>query len=121
MQVTCTYSRHNLNHLKGIHACALATLCEFTSGLSLIRFLSAEKFRLILKSLQVEYHYQAKMDVVAYCELSRDAENEIRGLLEKDDQILRRIEVRVYDTSGNHICTAKMDWQLKRWEKVRSN
>ncbi|MBL7923979.1 MAG: DUF4442 domain-containing protein, partial [Bacteroidia bacterium] len=45
--------RQNKNHLQGMHACALATLCEYISGLSLARVLPAEEYRLILKSIHV--------------------------------------------------------------------
>src|SRR5689334_25303249 len=36
VSVRLPYRRKNLNHLKGIHACALATMAEFSSGIALI-------------------------------------------------------------------------------------
>ena len=36
IQISLPYRRSNMNHVKGIHACALATLCEYTVGLTLI-------------------------------------------------------------------------------------
>lgn len=35
-KISLPYKRKNLNHIKGIHACALATLAEYTSGLTLM-------------------------------------------------------------------------------------
>lgn len=118
--ITCPYIRKNMNHLKGIHACALATLCEYTCGLSLVRFLSPDKYRLILKSLTMHYHYQARMPVNARYELNEKEESDIRGHLDQNESLVRLFEVKVFDEDENHICTATAEWQLKRWEKVKS-
>lgn len=118
--ITCPYIRKNLNHLNGIHACALATLCEYTCGLSLVRFFSPDKYRLILKSLTMHYLYQARMPVNARYELSETEEAAIRKELDQSESVLRPFEVKVVDEAGNHICTATAEWQLKRWEKVKS-
>ncbi|MBL0097002.1 MAG: DUF4442 domain-containing protein [Bacteroidetes bacterium] len=37
--ISIPFIRKNKNHINGIHACALATLCEYISGLSLARAL----------------------------------------------------------------------------------
>jgi hypothetical protein len=55
----------NQNHIKGIHACLLATLCEYVSGLNLLLQLDPKEYRIILKNIQMTYHYQAKTDVSA--------------------------------------------------------
>ena len=52
------YRRRNLNHVNGLHACALATLTELSSGFLLAARLDPKKFRLILKRLEVDYLYQ---------------------------------------------------------------
>ena len=36
LTITANNVRSNQNHIKGIHACLLATLCEYVSGLSLL-------------------------------------------------------------------------------------
>jgi len=56
------YKKSNFNHIKGIHACALATLSEFTTGFLLLSRLDPKKYRIIMQNLNMEYHYQAKMD-----------------------------------------------------------
>src|SRR5215204_4635582 len=65
VKVLLPYRRSNLNHVKGIHACALATLCEYTIGITLLSMISEKEYRIILKNLSLEYLYQAKMDVTA--------------------------------------------------------
>ena len=50
VSVRLPYRRKNRNHLKGIHACALATAAEYASGLSLLLVFGTE-YRLIMKNL----------------------------------------------------------------------
>ena len=57
------YKRINFNHIRGIHACGLATIGEFSAGTCLIKNFGMEKYRVIMQTLHAEYHYQAKMDV----------------------------------------------------------
>ena len=47
--------RINRNHINGIHACALATAAEMCSGLSVLEQLDPKKYRLIMRSLHMEY------------------------------------------------------------------
>ena len=56
------YKRANFNHIRGIHACALATISEFTTGFLLLTKLDPKKYRLIMQSLHMDYYYQAKMN-----------------------------------------------------------
>ena len=58
--VSASYTRKNMNHIKGVHACLLATLCEYATGLSLLLHLSPKEYRVILKNINMTYHYQAK-------------------------------------------------------------
>ncbi len=73
------FIRANKNHINGIHACALATLCEYVSGLSLVRFLSPDKYRIILKDIHVIYHYQAKTKVNAQFQVDKILLEEINN------------------------------------------
>ena len=60
IKVHVPYRRINRNHIKGIHACALATAAEYCCGLALLEHLDPSRFRLIMKTLHMEYHYQAR-------------------------------------------------------------
>ena len=56
VKINLPYKRVNKNHINGIHACALATLSEYASGLTLARHLNRENVRLIMKDLKMTYH-----------------------------------------------------------------
>lgn len=115
------YKRKNLNHIKSIHACALATLCEYISGLALMSSISEKEYRIILKNIHMTYHYQAKMDVVASFSLPDGfIKNEIIEPLQVSGSVMKELIVEAYDSTKNHICTGKINWQIKKWEKVKT-
>ncbi len=111
----------NRNHIRGVHACVLATLCEYVSGLSILARLPPEEYRIILKSLQMTYHYQAKTAVTATFSLpSHTVEQEILLPLRTEEKIFREFTVSVHDTDHNLICTGLINWQIKNWKHVRT-
>ncbi len=115
------YSKRNFNHIRGLHACALATLSEFTTGFLLVTKLDGKKYRLIMQKLEMEYHYQGKMDATAEFAASDSwlSEN-IYGPLQSQDSVVVPCEVKVHDTAGNHLTTGRVYWQIKNWSKVRT-
>jgi len=114
------YTRNNLNHIKGIHACLLATLCEYVSGLSLLLHLSPKEYRIILKNISMTYHYQAKSDVFVKFKIDpKDIEENILNPLKNNDAVFKEFTVDVYDANNNHICTGLINWQIKPWEKAK--
>ncbi len=119
---TCLpYKRKNLNHIKGLHACALATLCEFTTGLYLISKLGFTDFRIILNNLSIDYQYQGKTDVFAEFSLSdKWIDDNITEPLHSEESVLINCPVEVFDTNENLICSAMVEWQLKEWKKVKT-
>jgi len=119
VSVRLPYKRKNLNHLKGIHACALATAAEYTSGISLLAAIGTD-YRLIMKNINMTYHYQAKMDVITSLSLDKKTlEEKVRSPLLTSDAVLFENTVEVYDLMTNHICTAVVEWQIKKWGKVK--
>lgn len=114
------FIRSNKNHINGIHACALATLCEYVSGLSLVRFFSADKYRIILKDIHIIYHYQAKTKVTAQFRADKILLDEINNQLQNSEAVIKEVNVEVYDANLNHICTGIITWQLKKWSKVKT-
>ncbi len=121
LQVILPYRKRNLNHLKGLHACALATLAEVSSGFLLVIRLNPKKYRLILQKLEVEYHYQGKMDAVS--EFTIDElwlEKKVITPLQNQDSIVLPCEVKIHDTEGNHLATGTAHWQIKNWQKVKT-
>jgi acyl-coenzyme A thioesterase PaaI-like protein len=116
------YWKINQNHLKGLHACALATLSEFTSGMTLTHRVRSGEFRLIMKELNMVYHYQGKTAVIAACELSNETiQKEISDPLKTQDATYLTMMVETYDEQRNHISTGKIVWQIKKWDKVKSS
>ena len=113
--------RKNQNHIKGIHACALATVCEYITGITLASCISEKEFRIILKNISMTYHYQAKMKVQATFSLSKEfIQSEIMEQLKTSDSIFKGLKVELHDIQNNHICTGLINWQIKKWEKVKT-
>ncbi len=115
------FKRRNLNHIKGIHACGLATVAEYCSGLLLLNKLNPAYYRLIMQSLEMQYHYQAKSDVHAVFTLSAsDFETQIQQPLQSQDIIYTKCTINLFDESQNHVATGITNWQIKSWEKVKT-
>jgi acyl-coenzyme A thioesterase PaaI-like protein len=115
------YKKRNMNHIRGLHACALATLSEFTTGFLLVSKLDAKKFRLIMQRLEMEYHYQGKMSATAEFLASEEwFFKNIYNPLETRDAVVVPCEVKIHDEQGNHLSTGKVFWQIKNWSKVRT-
>lgn len=120
LRMYAPYVKNNKNHIKGIHACLLATLCEYVSGLSMLINLSPKEYRIILKNINMTYHYQAKSEVYVEFKLSQEIiEKEILEPLKQQEAIYKEFPVEVYDSQKNHICTGLINWQIKAWKNVK--
>jgi acyl-coenzyme A thioesterase PaaI-like protein len=121
ISVVIPYWRINRNHIKGVHACALATAAEMASGLGLLEHLDPRKYRLILRSLRMDYHYQGKERVTA---VGRPDVSEIKlhvlDPLLTQDVVDHTSVVELHDRSGHHVATGTATWQVKDWSKVRT-
>ncbi len=115
------YKRKNLNHIKGIHACGLATCAEFASGFLLLTRLNPNQYRIIMESIEMTYHYQAKTDVIAKFNLTEEwLSTKILTPLKEKEAILIKCTIELYDTKNNHIATGTTNWQIKDWAKVKT-
>jgi acyl-coenzyme A thioesterase PaaI-like protein len=115
------YIKSNFNHLQGLHAGALMTISEFTSGILLLMNANPEKYRLILQKLEIEYFYQGKTDGFTSFSVEPDfLEKEVVLPLQTQDAVIVPCKVHTHDSEGNLLCTATVFWQLKSWEKVRT-
>ena len=115
------YIRKNLNHISGLHACALATVSEFTTGLMLMTRLPSSQYRLILQRLEMEYHFQGKMTAYGSFAISQAWINEnVISPLQKQESVVVPCEVKIHDSKGNHLTTGKVFWQIKDWSKVKT-
>lgn len=120
IQTKIPYKRKNQNHIKGLHACGLATAAEFASGLLLLYNFGFKKYRLIMKSIQVDYSFQAKSDAVANFELNQNEVKSFSQFIEKEGVGEFLCKINVNDEDGNLLCTVKTNWQIKLWEKVKT-
>lgn len=115
------YRKPNFNHIKGIHACALATLSEFTTGFLLLSKLDPKKYRLIMERIEMDYHYQAKMDATATFVISKEwLEELVFQPLQSSEKTSIDCEVNIHDHQRNHLSTGIIRWQIKSWQNVRT-
>lgn len=121
IRVHIPYWRINRNHIKGIHACALATAAEYGSGLALLEHLDARQYRLIMKRLQMDYHYQAKADAHAlFAPRADEIAAHVIEPLKASEAVLYTAQVELHDVKGNHLATGRITWQVKAWASVRT-
>jgi len=120
--VLLPYRKSNLNHLKGLHACALATASEMACGFLLISRLGMKNYRLILKSLEMKYLYQGKMNAFAKYQLDESYLNKmVIAPLETQDQVEIQCQVYIEDLSGNKLTEALATWQIKKWSSTKTH
>ncbi len=115
------FIRSNKNHINSIHACALATLCEYISGITLARTIDTSKYRFILQQLNIVYKYQAKQDVFARFQLpAKWISDEIIIPLQSAGSLVKELNIEVFDGKNNLICIGFPIWQIKTWDAVKT-
>ncbi|EMR03731.1 DUF4442 domain-containing protein [Cesiribacter andamanensis] len=115
------YIRKNKNHIGGLHACALATLSEYSTGVMLLTGLSPKEYRIILKNLEIQYFYQGKMDAVATWRMPPEfIQQSILLPLKTSDSVTIPCQIEIHDRQGNHLTTARVFWQIKPWANVKT-
>lgn len=121
IRVDVPYWRVNRNHIQGIHACCLATAAEYCSGLALMEHFDPKRYRIIMKSLTMDYHYQAKAKAHAeFAPTAKEIKDRVLRPLSCGDPVLFKAEVPLHDVIGNHLATGHITWQIKEWGKVRT-
>jgi acyl-coenzyme A thioesterase PaaI-like protein len=121
LKIIIPYRKSNFNHIRGLHACALATLSEFATGFLLLSNLDIKKYRLIMQRLEIDYHYQGKVDAFAEFIISKEwLDENISRPLQTQEAIVVPCEVKIHDSKGNHLTTGKVYWQIKVWSKVKT-
>jgi acyl-coenzyme A thioesterase PaaI-like protein len=115
------YRKSNFNHIKGLHACGLATISEFTTGFLLLNALDPKKYRIIMQRLEMNYHYQGKMDATAEFSITKEwLQEKIVAPLQTQDSVVVPCEIKIHDSNGNHLTTGLVFWQFKDWSKVKT-
>lgn len=114
------YCKKNFNHVRGIHACAIATAGELAAGIVLMYHLSPAQYRFIMSTMQIDYHYQAKKNITAMATLSTEEKINILNILENDDKTSQLVITTVRDEDHQLIATVKTTWQIKSWKNVKT-
>lgn len=121
VKMVIPYKRKNLNHIRGLHACALATISEYATGFMLLYTLGFDTYRIIMQRLEMDYHYQGKTDAIAEFSLSPDwIKDEVIDPLKNQESVVVTCEIKIHDTSGKHLTTGHIYWQIKKWANVRT-
>jgi hypothetical protein len=90
-------------------------------GFLLISNLDMKKYRLIMPRLEMDYHYQGKMNSFAEFAISKAwLDENIINPLKAQDAVVVPCEVKIHDAQGNHLTTGKIFWQIKDWNKVKT-
>lgn len=111
----------NRNHIRGMHACALATGAELCSGLSLLEHVDQKQYRLVMASLHMDYHKQGMGTAFAECRPSKDElQHALFIPLETQESARYEGRVDVQDASGVILASATITWQLKKWSAVKT-
>ena len=118
-EVELPFRRGNQNHLGGLHACALATIGEYTAGLLLLRRMDPAKQRLVLKTLRADYSKQGRATALAVAEWP---EAQFKGVADfKTSEETHDIEMltTLYGSDRVELARITTLWQVKPWAKVR--
>jgi acyl-coenzyme A thioesterase PaaI-like protein len=95
----------NQNHIKGVHAAAMALLAETATGFAVGMNLPDDKLPL-LKSMKVNYVKRSQGDMKAIAALTAEQISQVRTL-EKGDVT---VPVTVTDEAGNEPIVCEMVW-----------
>lgn len=121
ISVRIPFKKINLNHIRGIHACAIATACEYASGFLLLRQIGTKDYRIIMQKLSVEYFYQAKTDVLVDFELKKERiEKEVLQELGKSEHTFITLVAKPKNKDGILLAECTTVWQVKPWSKVKT-
>lgn len=121
VEIRLPYIRKNLNHIKGLHACSMATLAEYATGLALITKLDSKKYRIIMQKIEMEYFYQGKTDATASFQATDEwIESNVLSITEAGSPALINCEINIHDAENNKLATGNIFWQIKSWKDVKT-
>jgi hypothetical protein len=74
-----------------------------------------------MKRLEMNYHYQGKMDATAEFIISKEwLDEKVINPLQSEEAVVVPCEVKIHDLKGNHLTTGIIYWQFKDWAKVKT-
>lgn len=114
------FKKRNCNHLRGMHACALATLGEYVAGLFLLTRVNPRQHRLIMSNLKVDYFHQGRGDCTAQVDAADVETTPLLAALTDEQVMMVPMQVSVRDSRQRVVALVCTDWQIKPWRKVKS-
>ena len=86
VRVSLPSRRANQNNLKGMHACAMATACEFCSGMAVLIHFDMADYRLIMNRLEVSYvRRPVPGDCTAVADIPSDLEVSVNAEIDQSE------------------------------------
>ena len=111
--------RSNQNHLGGIHACAIATLGEYSAGALFLKNFGISEYRIILEEIKCQYHSQGRTSLLGRAKISKTMLAKKLKELDEEGVCQFQLTTEISDENDKHVATVKSKWQLKDWRKVR--
>lgn len=90
------------NHLRSVHALALANLAEFASGLSMLAGLPAGRRGIVVR-IEVDYLKKARGTITAVADVVPPADDYEGPLV---------LPVDLYDAAGEHVARGRYHWTI---------
>jgi acyl-coenzyme A thioesterase PaaI-like protein len=118
-QVSLPYIKYNKNHLGGIHACAIAALGEYTSGISVLKNFGFTKNRIILSDLHVNYIKQAKEAVTGEVTVDKDELKRVVDELKLEGVSEITLATNIINSNDEIVSVVQSTWQLKEWKRIK--
>ena len=110
--------RKNKNHLRTMHACAIATAAEYVSGLNVVQAFDMEKYRLIMSRIEVDYLRRPVGFCITESGIPNDQMLQINKELDADGVSKFHLTSIVSDSKNERVAEATIHWQVKSWQKV---
>ena len=120
VQTFAPYHKKNFNHVRGIHACAIATVGELAAGLLLMNHFSPKDYRVIMSNINIDYHYQAKKNITATATIAADEKENVMQRLKELQKTTQMIVTEIKDDDHQAIATVQSTWQIKAWKDVQT-
>lgn len=106
------YDEKNLNHINTLHASAIYSLAEITSGYFLnVEFPEYEHTTIpILRSSKMKYRKSCNSQLFSSASLKKITVEEIKKKLDSKKRVLLTIEVKLFDAENELKVIGDFDW-----------